>query len=98
MLWIYLLFAHYFFVSLRHGLVVPRDQLLPPPVKTSSSLPHTNPFPSTGRDHGLNGPTHLCSAHALHLGLADRASTPAPRNSSNKLSQALFRTLQSSRI
>ena len=41
---------------------------------------HTlNPSPSAGRVRGLNGSTHLSPVHALHFGLADCVSTPAPR-------------------
>ena len=37
-----------------------------------------NPSPSAGRVRGLKGSTHLSPVHALHFGLADWVSTPAP--------------------
>ena len=49
---------------------------------------HTlNPSPSAGRFRGLKGSTHLSPVHVLHFDLADRVSTPAPRQlTTNKLS------------
>ena len=41
-----------------------------------------NPSPSAGRVRGLKGSTHLSPVHALHFGLADWVSTPAPRQCS----------------
>ena len=37
------------------------------------------PSPSAGRVRGLKVSTHLFPVHALHFGLADWVSTPAPR-------------------
>ena len=43
-------------------------------------------FPSAGRVCGLKGSIRLPPVHALHFGLADRVSTPAPRRHSTTLS------------
>ena len=49
------------------------------------------PSPSAGRGCGLKGSTHLSPVHALHFGLADWVSTPAPRQlSTNTQLTTLF--------
>ena len=50
-----------------------------------------NSSPSAGRVRGLKGSTRLSPVHALHFGLADWVSTPAPRQlSKNPQLSTLF--------
>ena len=48
----------------------------------------SNPSPSAGRVRGPRGSTYLSPIHALHFGLANWFSTPAPRQlTTNKFSR-----------